>query len=141
MRAEQKEPIASDNIESLRMGAMKPKTSAEIAIDTHDWTEAAEPRASGNRSSMRRLKVGPASCTPNAMKAIRNCWMSSGGILTAANNSVITAEPLMAKLGINTETVQRGARAGMLSGSAPLSEDERAALMRQIGRASCRERV
>jgi protease IV len=44
----------------------------------------------------------------------------------------LTMEPLMAKLGINTETVQRGARAGLLSGSAPLNEDERSALMRQL---------
>jgi hypothetical protein len=36
MSAEQKEPIARYNIESLRMGAMKPNTSAEIAIETHD---------------------------------------------------------------------------------------------------------
>ena len=44
----------------------------------------------------------------------------------------LTMEPLMAKLGIKTETVQRGARAGLLSGTAPLSEDERSALMRQL---------
>jgi protease-4 len=44
----------------------------------------------------------------------------------------LTMEPLMAKLGITTETVQRGARAGLLSPSAPLSEDERAALMREL---------
>lgn len=44
----------------------------------------------------------------------------------------LTMEPLMQKLGITTETVQRGARAGLLSGGAPLSEDERAALMREL---------
>jgi protease-4 len=44
----------------------------------------------------------------------------------------LTLEPLMARLGITTETVQRGARAGLLSPSAPLSEDERAALMREL---------
>ncbi|MDB4944808.1 MAG: Protease [Labilithrix sp.] len=44
----------------------------------------------------------------------------------------LTAEPLMAKLGITTETVQRGARASLLSGSKPLTEDERAALMRSL---------
>ena len=44
----------------------------------------------------------------------------------------LTMEPLMAKLGITTETVQRGARAGLLSPSAPLSEDERSALMREL---------
>lgn len=44
----------------------------------------------------------------------------------------LTMEPLMAKLGISTETVQRGARAGLLSPSAPLSEDERAALTREL---------
>jgi len=43
-----------------------------------------------------------------------------------------TLEPLMQKLGITTETVQRGARAGLLSPSAPLSEDERTALMREL---------
>ena len=41
----------------------------------------------------------------------------------------LTLEPLLAKLGIRTETVQRGARAGLLSGTKPLTEDERAALM------------
>jgi len=44
----------------------------------------------------------------------------------------LTLGPLMAKLGINTETVQRGARAGLLSPGAPLSEDERSALMREL---------
>ena len=44
----------------------------------------------------------------------------------------LTVEPLMAKLGITTEVVQRGARAGLLSPSAPLSEDERSALMREL---------
>jgi protease-4 len=44
----------------------------------------------------------------------------------------LTLEPLMQKLGITTETVQRGARAGLLSPSASLSEDERAALMREL---------
>jgi protease-4 len=44
----------------------------------------------------------------------------------------LTLEPLMQKLGITTETVQRGARAGLLSPSAPLSEDERGALMREL---------
>jgi len=44
----------------------------------------------------------------------------------------LTMEPLMAKLGITTETVQRGARASLLSPSAPLSEDEKAALMREL---------
>ena len=44
----------------------------------------------------------------------------------------LTLGPLMAKLGITTETVQRGARAGLLSSGAPLSEDERAALMREL---------
>ena len=44
----------------------------------------------------------------------------------------LTLEPLMQKLGISTETVQRGARAGLLSPSAPLSEDERSALMREL---------
>jgi len=44
----------------------------------------------------------------------------------------LTMEPLMAKLGISTEVVQRGARAGLLSPSAPLSEDERAALVREL---------
>jgi protease-4 len=44
----------------------------------------------------------------------------------------LTLGPLMAKLGITTETVQRGARAGLLSPGAPLTEDERAALMREL---------
>jgi protease-4 len=44
----------------------------------------------------------------------------------------LTFEPLMQKLGITTETIQRGARAGLLSPSAPLSEDERTALMREL---------
>ncbi len=44
----------------------------------------------------------------------------------------LTMAPLMAKLGINTETIQRGARAGLLSASALLTEDERLALTRQL---------
>jgi protease-4 len=44
----------------------------------------------------------------------------------------LTLEPLMHRLGITTETVQRGARAGLLSGGAPLTEDERATLMREL---------
>ena len=44
----------------------------------------------------------------------------------------LTMGPLMDKLGITTETLQRGARAALLSPSAPLSEDERLALVRQL---------
>lgn len=44
----------------------------------------------------------------------------------------LTLGPLMEKLGVTTETVQRGARAGLLSAVAPLSEDERSALKRQL---------
>jgi protease-4 len=44
----------------------------------------------------------------------------------------LTLEPLMQRLGIKTETVQRGARAGLLSPSAPLSDDERGALVREL---------
>lgn len=44
----------------------------------------------------------------------------------------LTMEPLLARLGVTTETVQRGARAGLLSPTAPLSEDERAALVREL---------
>ncbi|MBX3186172.1 MAG: signal peptide peptidase SppA [Labilithrix sp.] len=43
-----------------------------------------------------------------------------------------TMEPLLTKLGITTETVKRGARAEMLSPTSPLSEDERAALRREL---------
>jgi protease IV len=44
----------------------------------------------------------------------------------------LTLEPLMQKLGITTETVQRGARTGLLSPSAPLNDDEKTALMREL---------
>ncbi len=44
----------------------------------------------------------------------------------------LTMEPLMARLGITTETVQRGARTGLLSAGAVLSPDERAALMGEL---------
>ena len=44
----------------------------------------------------------------------------------------LTAQPLMQKLGVNTEIVQRGARAGLLGGMQPLTEDEKSALMRQL---------
>jgi protease-4 len=45
----------------------------------------------------------------------------------------LSVEPLLARLGIRTEAVRRGARAGLLSGALPLSEDERATLQREIG--------
>ncbi len=41
-------------------------------------------------------------------------------------------QPLLAKLGINTEIVRRGARAGLLSPSLPLGDEERAALRREL---------
>lgn len=44
----------------------------------------------------------------------------------------LSIEPLLAKLGVTTEAVRRGARAGLLSAGMPLSEDERAALVREI---------
>jgi protease-4 len=44
----------------------------------------------------------------------------------------LTLGPLLSKLGVTVETVQRGARAGLLSASAPLSEDERGALSREL---------
>jgi protease-4 len=44
----------------------------------------------------------------------------------------LSVEPLLARLGITTEAVRRGARAGLLSNALPLSEDERAALTREI---------
>jgi len=44
----------------------------------------------------------------------------------------LTMQPLMEKLGIVTETIQRGARAGLLSPTSPLSEDEKSALGREL---------
>ncbi len=41
-------------------------------------------------------------------------------------------EPLLERLGIRTEVVRRGARAGLLSPSLPLGDDERAALRREL---------
>lgn len=44
----------------------------------------------------------------------------------------LTVEPLLAKLGITTESIKRGARADLLSPSAPIGDDERGALRREI---------
>lgn len=49
--------------------------------------------------------------------------------VVAARASV---EPLLARLGVNTETLRRGAHAGLLSPSQALSGDERAALLREL---------
>ena len=43
-----------------------------------------------------------------------------------------TVDPLMARLGINTESVRRGDRAGLLTNAVPLSDDERAALRGEL---------
>ncbi|AKU97533.1 Protease IV [Labilithrix luteola] len=44
----------------------------------------------------------------------------------------LTAEPLLARFGIVTETLRRGEHAGLLSPSRPLSDDERAAVHREL---------
>lgn len=44
----------------------------------------------------------------------------------------LTLDPLLDKLGITTETLRRGAHAGLLGGSTRLDEDERAALRREL---------
>jgi protease-4 len=44
----------------------------------------------------------------------------------------LTLEPLLSKLGITTETIRRGKRADLLSPTAPLDDDERAALQREL---------
>lgn len=44
----------------------------------------------------------------------------------------LTLEPLLAKLGITTETVRRGAHAGLLGATHPIDDDERAALRREL---------
>lgn len=41
-------------------------------------------------------------------------------------------EPLLARFGVTTETLRRGAHAGLLGASVPLDDDERAALRRQL---------
>jgi protease-4 len=41
-------------------------------------------------------------------------------------------EPLLARVGVVREIIQRGARAGLLDWMHPLSDDERAALMREV---------
>jgi protease-4 len=44
----------------------------------------------------------------------------------------LTLEPLLAKLGITTETVRRGAHAGLLGATHPIDDEERAALRREL---------
>lgn len=44
----------------------------------------------------------------------------------------LTLEPLLAKLGITTETVRRGAHAGLLGATHPIDADERVALRREL---------
>jgi protease IV len=44
----------------------------------------------------------------------------------------VGVEPLLERLGVRTEVVRRGARAGLLSPSLPLGEDERVALRREL---------
>jgi len=44
----------------------------------------------------------------------------------------LSLEPLLARLGVVTETIRRGAHAGLLSPGLPLTEDERAALSREL---------
>lgn len=44
----------------------------------------------------------------------------------------VTLEPLLDKLGVTTETIRRGAHAGLLGASTPLDDDERAALRREL---------
>lgn len=44
----------------------------------------------------------------------------------------LSVDPLLARLGITTEVVQRGARAPLLSASGVLGDDERAALQREL---------
>lgn len=44
----------------------------------------------------------------------------------------MSIDPLLARLGIVTETVRRGAHAGLLAPTGPLSDDERAALEREL---------
>ena len=44
----------------------------------------------------------------------------------------LTFEPLLARLGIHTETLRRGAHVGLLSPTSPISDDERAALRREL---------
>lgn len=44
----------------------------------------------------------------------------------------LTAEPLLARLGIVTETLRRGEHAGLLSPSRPISDAERAAVHREL---------
>lgn len=44
----------------------------------------------------------------------------------------LTLEPLLAKLGITTETVRRGAHAGLLGPTQPIDDEERAALRREL---------
>jgi protease IV len=44
----------------------------------------------------------------------------------------VSVEPLLARLGVTTETVARGARAGLLSATHPLDDADRAALGREL---------
>jgi protease-4 len=45
----------------------------------------------------------------------------------------VAVEPLLARLGVNAESVRRGARVGLLDPFHPLTEDEEGALDREIG--------
>ncbi|HEY8074067.1 MAG TPA: signal peptide peptidase SppA, partial [Labilithrix sp.] len=65
-----------------------------------------------------------------AHKVVAEATTITGSIgVVAARLSI---EPLLARLGISTETVRRGARAGLLAASTPLSDDEHRALEREI---------
>jgi protease-4 len=44
----------------------------------------------------------------------------------------VTIDALLAKIGITTESIRRGARVGLLGASVPLTEDERKALRREL---------
>src|SRR4029079_12681992 len=44
----------------------------------------------------------------------------------------LSLEPLLSRLGIRTEVVEKGARASLLSPMGPLSEDDRASIMREL---------
>src|SRR5262249_45412336 len=80
----------------LSKGTSCPNTAAEIMIETHDCTDAAEPRARGKRSSIRRLSTGCTNWTPTAMIASNNCCNVTGGVATRAVRASMRAEPARA---------------------------------------------
>src|ERR1700722_8031500 len=92
--AAHKDVSLSVSSDPLANGARAPNTTAEITIETQDCTDAADPRALGNRSSIRSERVGDTNCTPTAITVINSCCTSSGGILINACRATVRVAPI-----------------------------------------------